>query len=178
MKMFKLKELIFVALTVALMFAIAYFLVPLMGMLPLPAYRALLVAPIYGGGVYLAVGRTRKFGTVTLIGTIIGVILSVFSILMLFVSIISGLLTDLACGLPFRGYEKHRNCLVAAGLFPAIQIPLVFYSMAYTLGGSMAELISKPIVIIIPTLLTFVLGYLTARGVSSTLRKRKLQEQL
>ncbi|GAB6086004.1 hypothetical protein [Alkaliphilus crotonatoxidans] len=177
MKLFKLKELIFVTLTVALMFVAAYMLIPIMGILPLPAYRALLVAPVYGGGVLLVANYTKKFGTVTIIGIILGVILSVFSVLMLLVSIVSGLLTDLLWGLILGGYKHQRNCLMAAGFFPAIQIPMVFYMMAYTLGGAMADLLAKPLIIIIPTLITFGIGFWAAKGVLRAMLKRRLKAQ-
>lgn len=178
MKSFKLKELIFITLIVALMFVIAYILIPLMAMLPLPAYRALLVAPIYGGGVLLATNRAKKFGTITVIGILLGVILSIFTVFMLFVSIIAGILTDLICGLPFQGYRREANCIVAAGLFPGLQIPLVFYFMAYTLGGVFNEYLSRPVIIFMPALVTFCLGAISAKAILKMWKKRRINGQI
>lgn len=175
MKKFNLKELLFIALLVATMFTLAYTLIPMMGLLPLPAYRALLVAPIYGGGVLLAVNKTKRFGTVTVMGALFGVMLSIFSVLMLFVTFVAGALTDVLCTYVLGGYGKPRNATIAAGLFPAIQIPLVFISMAYFMGGVYETLLTQPLLMILPTLATFLLGFGAAWAVNQLTIRRKLQ---
>ena len=176
MKKFKLKELLFIAILVATMYVIAYTLIPMMGMLPLPAYRALLVAPIYGGGVILALNRTKRVSTVTVMGALFGVMLSIFSVMMLFISFLAGALTDLICGYLLRGYRSLNNRRIAAGLFPAAQIPMVFFVMAYFMGGTYKTLLGRPLLIILPTIVTFALGYGAAWALDKLTAKRKIRE--
>lgn len=173
MRRFKLKELLIITISVALMFVMGYFLIPIMSIMPLPAYRALVVAPIYAVGVTLALNYTRKPGTITSIGILIGIILSSFSIIMLIISVMSGIITDVICMAFKDRYKRDRNIFVAAGLFPALQIPLVFYIMAYTVGGAFGDVIKKPIIIVVPTLITFFLSSFVAARFFAVWTKRR-----
>lgn len=175
MRAFKLKEIIIIPIVVALMFVMGYFLIPIMSVMPLPAYRALVVAPIYGIGITLALSSIRRIGVVSVIGLLIGVILSAFSIIMLIVSALSGLMTDIICIFMRDQYRKDPTILIAAGLFPALQIPLVFYTMAYTVGGAFEETIKTPIIMIIPTITTFLLSFYVSRKFYGVWKKRGVQ---
>lgn len=171
---FQLKELSMMALIVASIFVLGYLLLPLMQMLPLPALRALLVAPIYASGVTLLTRKIDKFGTVTMLGLVIGALLSVFFIWMLIISLIGGFLTDVVIRLIFKGYASKRSIWIASGLFPALQLPLAFIMVAYTIGGPSGELIRHPLVVTLPTLVTFGLGYFTSKGLDRILSNRGL----
>jgi len=172
MKKFELKEMIFTSLIVATILAIGYVLLPFMQMLPTPAFRALLVSPIYAVGVTLLTTKIKRPGIITMMGLLIGGLLSVFFIWMFFIATISGILTDITCLILFQGYNKDKSIAVASGLFPAYQLPITFVAAAYTLGGISKSLINNPFVILIPTLITFILGYVTSKGLNNILRSR------
>ncbi|SCX81229.1 hypothetical protein [Alkaliphilus peptidifermentans] len=177
MKTFKLKDLTFTALIVVLMFVLGYILVPLFAILPIPAYRAIFVAPIYGAGITLAINQTKRTGTATIIGILIGLMIGSFAIIMFFVSAVAGFATDII-GSMLGGYRKEKNILIAGSLFPAIQIPLVFYIMAYTVGGVFGELIKQPIIILIPTIFAYIIAYISSIAVLRVWKKRKINSQL
>lgn len=174
MKRFQLKELLLTSIVVATIFALGYILLPLMHLMPLPAYRALVVAPIYAVGVTLVTKKTKKIGSVTLLGMLIGVLLGTFFIWMIFIAFIAGVLTDLSIFFIFKGYRSNKSVEIASGIFPAIQLPLTFWIASYTIGGVSGQLIKHPLVVSIPTIITFVLGYFTARRLNRLTIIKKL----
>lgn len=173
MKKLQLKDIVLISLVVSTILVAGYILLPLMQVLPIPAYRALLLAPVYGSGVTLLARKVKKTGVITLMGLLIGGLLAIFFIWMFFIATISGILTDITVLLLFKGYKKDRGISVASGLFPAYQLPLTFVAAAYTLGGVTKQLLTNPLVILIPTIITFLLGYLTSRGLQRVLAGRK-----
>ncbi|MCC5910666.1 MAG: hypothetical protein JJT76_09545 [Clostridiaceae bacterium] len=174
MKKFQLKELLVMAIVVATIFVLGYMLLPIMHLMPLPAYRALVVAPIYAIGVTLVTKKIKKLGSVTLLGLLIGTLLSSFFIWMFFIAFLAGVLTDLSTFLTFKGYKSNRSIEVASGIFPSIQLPLTFWMAAYTIGGASGELLKHPLVISIPTIITFVLGYFTSKKLNQLAIIKKL----
>jgi len=175
MKKFKLNEILFISLIVATVFALGYILIPLMLMVPLPAYKAIVVAPIYSAAVTLIMIKIKKRGTITLLGLLLGMILSMFTVLMLLIATCGGLITDIIIRL-FNNIPEKNKVAIASGLFPAVQIPITFIVMAYTVGGSFGELLRKPLIIVIPAIIAFAIGYATSSGIQGVMEKRKLSE--
>lgn len=173
MKKFQLQEIILIGLIVATILVAGYVLLPFMQILPIPAYRAILVAPIYGSGVTLLASKIRKPGIITIMGLLIGGLLSIFFVWMFFIAVIGGILTDLTCFLLFNGYKKDKSIAVGSGLFPAYQLPITFVIVAYTLGGITKKLLMNPFVVLVPTIITFILGYITSLGLQKVLISRR-----
>ncbi|NBG86957.1 hypothetical protein [Isachenkonia alkalipeptolytica] len=170
----QLKDLVLIALTVSAVFVLGYILIPVMQFMPLPAYKAIIVSPIYAGGVTFLTKKIPKIGIPSLLGLLIGVLLSGFFIGMFFIAFFGGILTDLFSFLVFRGYKSKRSIILSSAFFPAVQLPLTFYMAAYTIGGVSGEALSHPVLVIVPTILTFVLGYLASVGTFRLLERRNL----
>ncbi len=170
----QLKDLVLIALTVSTIFVLGYILIPLMQFMPLPAYKAIIVSPIYAGGLTLLAKKIPKFGISSLLGLLIGILLSGFFIGMFFIAFFGGILTDIFSKVFFRGYKSKKGVILSAAFFPAIQLPLTFYMAAYTIGGISGEALRHPLLVIIPTALTFSLGYLSSMGTYGLLDRRNL----
>lgn len=170
----QLKDLLLIALTVSAVFVLGYVLIPIMQFMPLPAYKAIIVSPIYAGGVTFLTKKIPKIGIPSLLGLLIGVLLSGFFIGMFFIAFFGGVLTDFFSLLLFRGYKGKKSIVLSSAFFPAIQLPLTFYLAAYTIGGISGEALSHPALVIIPTVLTFILGYLASMGTYRLLERRNL----
>ena len=170
----QLKDLVLIALTVSTIFVLGYILIPLMQFMPLPAYKAIIVSPIYAGGLTLLAKKIPKFGIASLLGLLIGILLSGFFIGMFFIAFFGGMLTDFFSMILFRGYKSKKGILLSAGFFPGVQLPLTFYMAAYTIGGISGEALRHPLLVILPTALTFALGYFSAMGTYGLLEKRNL----
>lgn len=173
MKSFKINEIVFISIIVALVFALGYTLIPLMLLVPLPAYKAIVVAPIYSIAVTLILIKVKKPGAITLLGFLLGIILSMFTVLMLLIAALGGIITEIIIML-LKINRENSIISIGAALFPTIQIPITFFVMAHAIGGIFGELLSKPLIIIIPSLITFIIGYATSRGVQFIIYKRKL----
>lgn len=175
MKKFKLNEVVFISIIVATVFALGYTLIPLMLIVPLPAYKAIVVAPIYATAVTLIMIKIKNSGAITLLGFLLGVILSMFTVLMLLIATFGGLVTEVVARL-LRSNKEKTAIAIASGLFPAIQIPVAFIVMAQVVGGIFGDLLKKPVIIIIPALITFFIGYFTSIGIQTIIEKRRLRE--
>lgn len=174
MKKFHIKDLILLALVVATIFVLGYVLTPFMQLLPLPAFRAILVAPIYAIGVTVITAKVNRIGIISLLGLLIGALLSTFFIWMFFIALLGGVITEFIVYLFARNYTRPKTIFVASGIFPAIQLPLTFYVAAYTLGGLSSVNINRPLIIIGPTIFTFLLGYFTSIFVYRALKRRNI----
>lgn len=170
----QLKDLLLIALTVSAIFVLGYLLIPLMQFMPLPAYKAIIVSPIYAGGLTLLAKKIPKFGISSLLGLLIGILLSGFFIGMFFIAFFGGVLTDIFSLLFFKGYKGKQGIILSAAFFPAVQLPITFYMAAYTIGGVSGEALSHPLLVILPTILTFVLGYGASLGTYRLLARRNL----
>ena len=171
---FTVKELVLIALIVVTIFLLGYILIPLMSMVPLPAYKALIVGPIYGIGITVLINKVNRFGVITLTGALLGLILSVFTPLMLMIPVISGLFTELICYLIFRNYKTIMSQAVAGGLFPALHVPVTMILMGFIIGGAYLEAIKNPLFIIIPTVLTYGIAFFVSYYGCKILINRKL----
>jgi hypothetical protein len=171
---FQLRDLLLIALTVSSIFVLGYILIPVMQFMPLPAYKAIVVSPIYAGGLTMLAKKIPKIGIASVLGLLIGVLLSSFFIGMLFIAFFGGVLTDLFSLVFFRGYKKRLGIQLSAAFFPAVQLPLTFYMAAYTIGGVSGEALRQPLLVVLPTALTFCLGYLASLGTYRLLERRNL----
>lgn len=170
----QLRDLLLIALTVSAIFVMGYILIPIMQFMPLPAYKAVIVSPIYAGGLTLLTKKIPKPGIPSLLGLLIGILLSGFFIGMFFIAFFGGVLTDIFSLLFFRGYKKKKAILFSAAFFPAVQLPLTFYMAAYTLGGVSGEALRHPLLVIFPTIITYIIGYFSAVGTYRLLKQRNL----
>lgn len=134
MKGFYLKELLLIALTVAVVFGISYLLLPVMLLFPIFIYKPLLIAPIYSILVYMLIYNIRKPGALTLFSMLLGLILFFLSPRMFLIPIVAGLVTEIVV-VPFLGgYKKNKSIIIAASLFPALHIPMALILMVF-IGG-------------------------------------------
>jgi energy-coupling factor transport system substrate-specific component len=69
---FKLKDVVYMAITAAAMMVVSFFTVPLVVALPIPGIRTIVVAPFYGLLIALAVVKIKKVGTCTIVSTLCG----------------------------------------------------------------------------------------------------------
>ncbi|MDR5660090.1 hypothetical protein RH915_11420, partial [Serpentinicella sp. ANB-PHB4] len=83
MKNLRLNEFVFIGIIGATVFILGYILLPFMQMMALPESRGVIVAPVYGTAVTLVLYKTQKKGVISLLGFLIGMMLSMFSIIML-----------------------------------------------------------------------------------------------
>ncbi|SES83141.1 hypothetical protein [Anaerobranca gottschalkii] len=174
MKDFQIKELVFISIVVATILAGGYLLLPLMQILPIPAFRGIIVAPIYGAGITLVTLKIKKFGVITLFSLVIGGVLSIFFIWMSIITLLGGILTEVFCALIFKTYANQYSIAFASGFFPAIQILLTLFVITFILAWFPINLLTNPLIIFLPFLITFILGYGTSWTLLKILTKRKI----
>lgn len=173
MKKIPTKDLALMALVITIIFVLGYLLTPIMGMAPIPAYKALVVSPLYGIGIGVILNRVNRVGVVTLVGLVFGLLLFPFSPFMLVAPVVSGIFTDLTCFVIFRNYDGISKKAIAGGLFPAIHIPVVMAMMGFALKGVYLEALYSPLLVLAPTVLCFTLAFVFSYYFLKIIDKRK-----
>lgn len=170
----RLRDIILITLVVTIVFILGYILTPVMSLLPVAAYRALIMAPIYGAGIIFLLNKVPKFGIVSLTGTLLGLLLSIFSPYMLLIPILSGIITDTCCFMVFRNYSSELSKTVAGAIFPSIHIPITLFLMGLLVGGIYLEALTNPILLVLPTVLTFFIAFYSAKYSLRIFKRRKI----
>ncbi|MCK8825373.1 hypothetical protein [Fuchsiella alkaliacetigena] len=148
------KEMSIVGITVALIVVGGYILYLLSNFIPIPAVKPILMAPFLGFAMVIPIFKVRKFGMITVISAIFGLVMSLLSILLTFAIIGAGVLSDLINFLLFRNYSKDRNIIFSIALFP------VACSLSFFLIFGLS--IEVDILTIVFLLFIYVLGFLGA----------------
>lgn len=155
---FTLQEIILAALTVAGVFTISYLLLPIMAMFPVFIYKPLLLTPIFSVLVFMLINNIPKVGILIIFSTILSGILFLLSPIMFFIPLTAGILVELLIWIVFRGYKNIKEKIVAASLYPALQIPVALIFAILLGGGEYRKVLANLWLVGVFTLLSFFFG--------------------
>lgn len=134
------RKILIIGLFAAMLISIGLLFWPLFPLLPTPAMRGLVLAPLYGAIVSVLLRRANFEGSLVLFSLVTGAIMIVFTPFLLPVTLSSGLVSELA-GLAIGRLGGHKPwsksgpaLLVAAILFTALQFPLMLFILALFAG--------------------------------------------
>ena len=122
MNKFRIKDISFMAISIALMYVFGKILYILSRFLPIPGSRVLFTAPLFTFVMTTAVLRSKKIGTISIIMGLLALILTRFTIFGGLSILLSGLLTDLTTFILIKKYTSYRSVYLTIGLHG-------FYSM-------------------------------------------------
>ncbi|MTI94099.1 MAG: MptD family putative ECF transporter S component [Firmicutes bacterium] len=158
------KNFIILALAGSTLVAAGMALWPLFVFLPTAALRALILAPLYALFVNIILTRVQFAGALLAFSLVPGVILLIFTPLLLPVSVLAGVAAEavawlLGKVLRVSPWQKHKTLRwFGAALFPALQFPLMLSALAVTVGGPSAGLVASPGLVALVTVIGIVPG--------------------
>ncbi|MDD7266862.1 MAG: MptD family putative ECF transporter S component [Lachnospiraceae bacterium] len=138
LKRFELKDIVFIAIFSAALLMLSGLIVPLVMFTRLFALRQLLSAPFFALFGVIAIVKTRKPGTLLLMGIFTGLVLLFMSPVMFYNNVFGAILAEVI-GLAAGGYEKKRAVILAAGLYIPLTLPITLVFTAWLKGISFAE---------------------------------------
>lgn len=149
----KLGNLLIISLLAALLVTAGLLLVPLFPLLPTPAMRGLILAPVYAVFVSVLLHRAKFLGALLLFSLVIGLLLMIFTPLLLPVTLVSGAISEgvgwiigeLSGLRPWMRASTARD--TASALFPALQFPLMLYGLALV-GGKDGIVLLHPLLVL------------------------------
>lgn len=158
------RKILLIGLFAAMLISIGLLFWPLFPLLPTPAMRGLVLAPLYGAIVSVLLRRAYFEGSLVLFSLVTGAIMIVFTPFLLPVTLSSGLVSELA-GLAIgrlagqKPWNKSGPALVVATiLFTALQFPLMLFILAI-FGGSGGEVFLHPVWIALFSVIGATLGW-------------------
>ena len=160
-KRFKIKDVVFLAVMAALLFACSAVAMPLMS-IALFGLRNMATAVFYGVFATLAVMKVRKPCALTLLGFFNSVILLMMSPVMFVTNIVSTVLSELIALLIFKSYDSDMAAVTAASLMIPITLPFSAVFSVIMNGTSFSEVFGNSWLIALTCAGTVVLSVLDA----------------
>lgn len=165
----RVNDILLIGLFAAMLITMGMLFWPLFPLLPTPALRGLVLAPLYGAIVSVLLRRAGYQGALILFALVAGIIMIIFTPFLLPVTFGAALISELV-GLILgrlagqkKLWTKSPVALTAAtALFTALQFPLMLYTLAL-FGGPGGEILIHPIIIIGFTIVGAILGWTGCR---------------
>ncbi len=158
----KIKDIVFCAITAAVLLAISFIIMPMVVAVPVPGFRVLGPAFFFGVLLVIAYVKVGKPWTTTLVSLFVGIVLLMMSVVMFLNFLVAGVLTDLLAIYVFRnGYTSPRIRPVLAGFYISVQgfLGIIFTLLVFR--GEVSDLFfENPLLGTVIILLAFVLGFL------------------
>jgi energy-coupling factor transport system substrate-specific component len=158
---FKLKDIVYMAITAAAMMVVSFFTVPLVVALPIPGIRTIVVAPFYGLLIALAVVKIKKVGTCTIVSTLCGLPLAFISPVILMFCVASGITADLVFFLLGRDALNRAKVSIVGGTYMGTMMVYGELMGALILRDTpISAVLQNPLVLLLTFVLSAVLGAL------------------
>ncbi|SHK17069.1 hypothetical protein SAMN02745227_01693 [Anaerobranca californiensis DSM 14826] len=155
---FTLRELLVVTLTVAGVFTISYLLLPIMAMFPVFIYKPLLLTPVFSILVFMLINNIPKIGILAVFSFILSGVLFLLSPIMFFIPLTAALLVEGVIWVFFGGYNNIKAKIIAASLYPALQIPVALLFAILVIGGKYNKILANLWIVVLFTILSFLFG--------------------
>ena len=156
-KRLKIKDVVFLAITAALLFLCSAIAMPLMS-ISLFGLRNMVTAIFYEAFATLALMKVRKPGALSLLGFFNAAILVMMSPVMFITNTVSAILAEVIALLIFRSYERDKAVLTAARLMIPLTLPFTAIFSVIINGVTFQEVLGSSWLIVVTCLATLVLS--------------------
>lgn len=157
---FTVKDIVFLAITAAVLLCVGMLTVPLVLSVSLFGIRSLVSALFYAIVGTVALMKVRKPGALTIAGTINGLVLLMMSPVMFFMQLFGSALSEAVALLVFRSYEKPAAAQLAATLYIPLTLPLSILFSLWLTDTTIQAYVGAPVPALLVTLGTIVLSIL------------------
>jgi len=143
---------------VVIMVVGGYMLYLLSTAVPLPGSKFIFMGPFLTFVMMIPLERYPKFGTLSIINGIFGLVMLVISPWMTLAIIIAGVVSDLLMLLPIK---MKIRCISALGVYNMVSLLVSVYITNSVTGNMLYEIVS-PTALIVATIISFLTGALGA----------------
>ncbi|SKC89828.1 hypothetical protein [Maledivibacter halophilus] len=135
-----IRNLTFLGIITAALLVGGYFLYIISKTLPIPGSKFVFMAPYLSIFMYIAISKTKKLWTMTIVSFIFGGIMFFINPFMTMSIFLSGVLADLITVVFIRNYGTERNISISASLYPVWSFIIGVGVTNYITGNYMYKL--------------------------------------
>lgn len=136
MKKLKTKDIVFIAMCVAIFVVAGRIFYTISKFLPIPSSRVITTAPLYTFIITGACLVTRKIGTMSIISILYGLFMLRISLFAAMAVAFSGILADLVTFLVFRNYNTYKKIILSTPLRSFFSVWTSFFVVNIMVPGS------------------------------------------
>lgn len=171
MNNFRLKDLVLMGLSLAIMIVIGKILYAISLTLPIPSSRVFMTAPVFSFIFTATILRTKKIGTVSLLSLCYSIYMLRFSFFAFLAGFLSGVIVDIITLIIFKNYYKPRNIYLSVPLKSSISIWTSFFVVNLFVPNSrFVQFSIIPMILI--TIVVYIIGLLSSKYAIRIFEKR------
>ena len=173
MKKFRIKDISFMALAIALMYVFGKVLYTLSRFFPIPGSRVIFTTPLFTFVLTAAVLKTKKIGTISIIMGLLALILLRLSLFGGLAVGITGILTDLTTFVLIRSYTDYKSITKTLAFHSFYSIWVSYIIISLFIENS-TFIMGNALVVLLVSIGLYFIAYYVSRASIKLFESRKL----
>ena len=165
MKKFRIKDLSFMAISIALMYVFGKILYIMSRFFPIPGSRVIFTTPLFTFVLTAAVLKTKKIGTISIIMGLLALILLRLTIFGAVAVGLAGILTDLTTYMLIRKYTDYKSIYKTLAFHSFYSIWTSYFIISLFVESSTFIMGNVMVVLIVSIILYFVAYYISKASI-------------
>lgn len=165
MKKFRIKDISFMAIAIALMYVFGKILYIMSRFFPIPGSRVIFTTPLFTFVLTAAVLKTKKIGTISIIMGLLALILLRLTIFGALAVALAGILTDLTTFFLIRKYTDYKSIYRTLAFHSFYSIWTSYLIISLFIENSTFIMGNVMVVLIVSLILYFVAYYISKASI-------------
>ena len=165
MKKFRIKDISFMAIAIALMYVFGKILYIMSRFFPIPGSRVIFTTPLFTFVLTAAVLKTKKIGTISIIMGLLSLILLRLTIFGALAVALAGILTDLTTFFLIRKYTDYKSIYRTLAFHSFYSIWTSYLIISLFIENSTFIMGNVMVVLIVSIILYFVAYYISKASI-------------
>ena len=165
MKKFRIKDISFMAIAIALMYVFGKILYIMSRFFPIPGSRVIFTTPLFTFVLTAAVLKTKKIGTISIIMGLLALILLRLTLFGALAVALAGILTDLTTLILIRSYTDYKSIYRTLAFHSFYSIWASYLIISLFIENSSFILGNAFVVLVISIILYFVAYYISKASI-------------
>lgn len=173
MKKFKIKDISFMAVSIALMYVFGKVLYLMSRFFPIPGSRVIFTTPLFTFVLTAAVLKTKKIGTISIIMGLLALILLRLTLFGALAVGLAGVLTDITTLILIRSYSDYKSIYKTLAFHSFYSI-WTSYVMISLLIENSSFIMGNAIVVLLVSIILYFIAYYVSKATIRLFDSRKL----
>lgn len=165
MKKFRIKDISFMAIAIALMYVFGKILYIMSRFFPIPGSRVIFTTPLFTFVLTAAILKTKKIGTISIIMGLLALILLRLTLFGALAVALAGILTDLTTFILIRSYTDYKSIYRTLAFHSFYSIWTSYLIISLFIENSSFVLGNAFVVLVVSIILYFVAYYISKASI-------------
>lgn len=165
MKKFRIKDISFMAIAIALMYVFGKILYIMSRFFPIPGSRVIFTTPLFTFVLTAAILKTKKIGTISIIMGLLALILLRLTLFGALAVALAGILTDLTTLILIRSYTDYKSIYRTLAFHSFYSIWTSYLIISLFIENSSFVLGNAFVVLVVSIILYFVAYYISKASI-------------